>query len=81
MDRVYAYRLYPSLAQEKLLLSTIETCRRFYNALLAERRDAWTHEQRSVTKIEQLRKVKELKATNPYARGIHSHVLQVVVAD
>ncbi len=81
MYRVYAYRLYPSQSQEKLLLSTIETCRRFYNDLLEERRDAWTNERRSISKAEQLRKVKELKATSPYARNIHSHVLQLVVAD
>lgn len=81
MYKAYVYRLYPSRSQEKRLLNTLETCRRFYNDLLAERRDAWANEQRSVSKVEQLRKVKELKATNPYARDIHSHVLQVVVAD
>src|SRR5690606_9332058 len=81
MYKVYAYRLYPSRSQEKRLFDTLETCRQFYNDLLAERRDAWANEQRSVSKVEQLRKVKELKATNPYARNIHSHVLQVVVAD
>jgi putative transposase len=31
--------------------------------------------------VEQLRRVKVHKANNPYATGIHSHVLQVVVAD
>lgn len=81
MYKVYAYRLYPSQAQEKRLFNTLETCRQFYNDLLAERRDAWANEQRLVSKVEQLRKVKEVKATNPYARDIHSHVLQVVVAD
>jgi len=81
MYKVYAYRLYPSQSQEKRLFDTLETCRQFYNDLLEERRDAWANEQRSVSKVEQLRKVKELKATNPYARNIHSHVLQVVVAD
>jgi len=81
MHKVYAYRLYPSKTQRKRLEATLETCRRFYNDLLAERRDAWTNEQRSVSKVEQLRRVKELKATNPYARDIHSHVLQIVVAD
>ncbi len=30
---------------------------------------------------EQLRKVKERKATNPYAKNVHSHILQTVVQD
>jgi len=52
-----------------------------YNDLLAERKEAWENEQRSVTKFEQMRHVKERKATNPYAKTVHSHILQVTVAD
>jgi len=52
-----------------------------YNDLLAERKEAWESEKRSVTKFEQMRHVKERKATNPYAKGVHSHILQVTVAD
>lgn len=59
----------------------METCRRFYNDCLAERKDAYALEKRSVSKIEQLRKVKVLKDSSPFARKIHSHILQVVVAD
>lgn len=81
MLKTFQYRLYPSRSQERGLLSTLETCRRWYNACLEERKRAWEEEQRSVSKKEQLRQVKVLKATNPYAESIHSHVLQVVVAD
>lgn len=81
MYKNYMYRLYPSKSQKKRLESILETCRRFYNDLLAERRDAWTNEGRSVSKTEQFRRVKELKSSNPFARDVHSHVLQVVVAD
>lgn len=79
MNRVFEYRLYPSKTQKRRLQSVLETCRRFYNALLAERRDAWEQQQRSVGKFEQLREVKVFKKTNPYAADIHSHVLQLVV--
>jgi putative transposase len=79
--KTFAYRLYPSKAQKRLLKSTIETCRRFYNDCLAERKTVYESEGRTVSKVEQLRRVKELKATSPYATGIHSHVFQVVVAD
>ncbi len=81
MLKTFAYRLYPSKPQLRLLESTLETCRRFYNQCLAERRDAYQQRGESVGKYQQLAKVKEQKALNPHAKGIHSHVLQIVVAD
>lgn len=79
--KTFKYRLYPSKSQKRLLEATLETCRRFYNDCLAERKDAYEQEKRTVGKVEQLRRVKTLKATSPYAVNIHSHILQVVVAD
>lgn len=79
--KTFKYRLYPSKTQKRLMEATLETCRRFYNDCLAERKDAWETEKRSVRKFEQLRKVKTLKAANLYAANIHSHVLQVVATD
>jgi len=81
MLKTFCYRLYPSKPQARRLDSTLETCRRWYNQCLAERRDAYQQHGASVSKYQQLAKVKEQKASNPYAKGIHSHVLQVVVAD
>lgn len=79
--KTYAYRLYPSKPQARLLEQTRETCRRFYNDLLAERKHTFEETGRTVGKTEQLRHVKERKAENPYAAGVHSHILQVVAAD
>jgi putative transposase len=81
MLRTFAYRLYPSKPQARLLDSTLETCRRWYNQCLAERRNAYQQHGASVGKYQQLAKVKEQKASNSYAKDIHSHVLQIVVAD
>lgn len=81
MIKTYRYRLYPSKPQARLLERTLETCRRWYNQCLAERRDAYEQRAETVGKFAQLAKVKELKASSPYAAGVHSHVLQVVVAD
>ena len=81
MIRTYAYRLYPSKPQERLMFRTLETCRLFYNSLLEERRDAWQNEQRSVGKYEQMRRIKIYRAQNSYAKRVHSHVLQVAVSD
>ena len=79
--KTFKYRLYPSKAQQRLLEQTLETCRRWYNACLEERKSAWDGESRNVGKYEQLAKVKEYRKANPYAAQIHSHILQVVVQD
>jgi putative transposase len=79
--KTYKYRLYPTKAQRRSLDQTVETCRRWYNACLAERKTAWETEKRSVSKFEQLAKVKDYRKENSYAAQVHSHVLQVVVAD
>ncbi len=76
----YRMRLYPTKTQEKDLTATLDVCRTFYNALLDERKVGYENGH-TVTKTEQLRRVKELKAAQPEAAGIHSHVLQVVAAD
>lgn len=81
MIRTYAYRLYPSKTQARLLFKTLETSRQFYNSCLEERKQAWEQERRTITKTEQLRRVKVEKASNPHAAPIHSHILQVVVTD
>jgi len=63
--KTYKYRLYPSKAQARLLDQTVETCRRWYNTCLAERKAAWETEKRSVGKFEQLAKVKDYRRENP----------------
>jgi len=60
--KTFRYRLYPSGTQRRLLESTVETCRRLYNDCLAERKEAWEAEKRNVRKVEQLRRVKVVKA-------------------
>lgn len=79
--KTFKYRLYPSKSQSKFLDQTVETCRRWYNVCLAERKTAWETEKRNVGKYEQLAKVKDYRKENPYAAQVHSHILQVVVAD
>lgn len=81
MLKTFKYRLYPSKSQTRTLDATLETCRRFYNECLSERKTAYEQEKRVVGRVEQLRKVKLLKETEPSAKEIHSHVLQLVVSD
>lgn len=47
--RNYKFRLYPNKEQERKLLRWLETCRRIYNTALAQRKEAWEKEKRSVT--------------------------------
>jgi len=79
--KAFLYRLYPSRSQARLLDATLETCRFFYNDCLAERKTAYEERGETIGKYEQLRRVKARKATNPYAKNVHSHVLQTVVQD
>src|ERR1700694_5382541 len=81
MLKTFKYRLYPSRAQEHNLAETLETCRRWYNQCLAERKDAYQSRDETIGKFAQLAQVKDLKRENPYAATVHSHILQVVVAD
>jgi putative transposase len=50
-----------------------------YNTSLAERRDAWTTEQRLVTYTEQANQLTDAKQTNPCLQAVHSQVLQDVL--
>ena len=81
LRKTFKYRLYPTRAQAERLDRMLETCRRWYNACLAERKASWENGQRTVGKYEQLAQVKVYRKGNPYAGELHSHILQVVVQD
>lgn len=81
MFKAFVYRLYPTKSQRARLEAVRETCRHFYNDCLRQRKDAYELHGLTITKTEQLRKVKVEKDTSPYTLDIHSHILQVVVAD
>lgn len=66
MRRAYKYRLYPTRQQEQALAAMLETHRRLYNAALAERKDAWEMERRSVSYRQQSGHLKGERITNPY---------------
>lgn len=77
----YRYRLYPTKPQKRHLETTLETCRRWYNICLEERKTAWETEKRSVSHWEQSRHIKDHRRDNRYAALLHSHILQVTTAD
>lgn len=77
--RTYVYKLRPTRDQETALTTTLDTCRHLYNRALAERKDAWEQEQRSVTFAAQCATLPAQKRENPYLPAVHSQVLQNVL--
>jgi putative transposase len=75
----FVYKLRPTRAQKLRLEQTLETCRRLYNRALAERKDAWEQEQRSVGFAQQCAALPETKETNAFLPLVHSQVLQDVL--
>lgn len=70
-----------SKSQARRLDSIRETCRRWYNKCLEERKTAWEERKERISRFDQIHKVKEHKAINHWATTIHTHVLQTVVDD
>lgn len=79
--KTFVYRLYPTKTQERRLSETLDVCRNWYNVCLAERRDVYEAEGRTVGKFEQLAKVKDYRKADTRAGQVHSHVVQVATAD
>lgn len=66
MRKAYKYRLYPTRQQEQALAEMLETHRRLYNAALAERKDAYEQEQRSVSYGQQSGHLKARRKADAY---------------
>ena len=66
MKKTFVYKLRPTRAQRAALEQTLETCRRLYNASLAERKDAWEQEQRCVGFAEQCLALPAKKETSEF---------------
>lgn len=72
-------RLYPTAKQARQLESWLELHRLLYNQTLAERRDAWRDEKRSVSYNEQQNALPTMKAEKPWYLPLGSHALQETV--
>jgi putative transposase len=58
-------RLYPTFAQERALVEILRVTRELYNAMLQQRRDAWTSRRISITSKKQYAEITELRACDP----------------
>jgi putative transposase len=77
--RVFKYRLYPKPIQERQLVHVLNGARHLYNMALAERRDAWEFEQRSVTRKDLETLAKQYRAKMPYGNLMCSQTAQSVI--
>jgi putative transposase len=78
MQKQFKYRIYPTKKQTRLLSETLEECRWLYNHLLQERREAYEHEQKTLSCFGQQRTYATLKEQRPSLNVAHSQVLQNV---
>jgi putative transposase len=78
--KTFKYRLIPTPTQEQVLDAVAWRCRALYNVALEQR--IFLYRQRGVTytRYEQEAELKDLRAALPTYAGIHSHVLQDVLA-
>lgn len=79
MLKAFKYKLYPTNLQEKALTEILETCRLLYNRSLAERRDAWQNEGRSLNYYDQANTLKEQRQQNKYLQKINFSASQDVL--
>ncbi len=69
----YKFRIYPTAAQARIMQETLETCRRLYNSMLADRTEKRTGF------YDQKKMLVELKRDDKHLKSVHSQVLQDVV--
>ncbi|MDQ3250976.1 MAG: transposase [Actinomycetota bacterium] len=79
MKRAYVYKLRPNRSQLAKLEETLDTCRHLYNDALAERKEVWESEQRSVGFAAQCASLTRRKKSSRYLPSVHSQVLQNVL--
>lgn len=66
MRKSFKYKLYPTRIQTEAMSEMLETHRRLYNNALAERKNAWEQEGRSLTFFAQSKGLKATRKTDAY---------------
>jgi putative transposase len=79
MLKAFRYRLYPNHTQTEKLNHTLDLCRELYNAALEQRRTAYRIQRQSVSAVQQMRELPDLKRALPEVGEVYSQVLQDVL--
>ena len=72
-------RIYPAEEQVDVLWKLSEKCRLVYNFALADRKETYTKEKRTVKYVEQQNKLPEFKKRNPEYNSVYSKTLQGIL--
>jgi putative transposase len=78
--KTYKFKLVPTPTQERELGRVLGLCRWLYNTALEQRITAWQRAHISVSRFQQEAELKDIRAEFPEYAGIHSHLLQDVLA-
>jgi len=68
---LHKVRLYPTCAQQRALIEMLRVTRELYNALLQQRRDAWTTRRTSVSSKQQYAEITDLRAAEPRFANVY----------
>jgi putative transposase len=68
---LHKVRLYPTCAQERALVTMLRVTRELYNALLMQRRDAWTTRRIALFSRDQYAQLTELRETEPRFASVY----------
>ena len=79
VTRRTAFRLYPNSAQEKMLYEWRRMHCYLYNSALADRRDSYQHENKSVTYFDQQNRLPEFKKVWVEYKALGSQALQATL--
>jgi putative transposase len=80
LRKTFKYKLKPTPEQEWDLERVLMLCRRLYNTALEQRKTAYERCGVSLSRCGQESELKDLRAEMPEYAGVHSHVLQDVLA-
>jgi putative transposase len=80
LRKTFKFKLKPTAEQERELEYVLRLCRQLYNVALENRKTAYERRQVSISRYEQEAELKDIRAEFPEYAGIHSHILQDVLA-
>ena len=79
MLKTFKYKLYPTKAQKQSMHETTFICSLVYNQCIAQRKETWQQEQKSISCYDQINQLPALKEKDERFQSVFSQVLQDVV--
>lgn len=80
MLKTYKYKLYPTKAQRQTMHETTFLCSLVYNQCLAQRKEAWEKEKKSITCYDQIKQLPDMREKDIRYQSVHSQILQDTVS-